>query len=244
VNLTKGTSIDLFGRVRRLSEAAQAQIYASEQAQRGVVLTLVTDLASSYIALRGFDRQREIAVVTAANFAETARIFDLRFQSGIVSMSEVAQIKSQQMLALAAIPALEQQIAVLKNLISLLLGRPSQAIPRGKSINELVAPLIPEDLPSTLLQRRPDILQAEQNLIAVNANIGATRTLYYPTISLTGLLGSVSTVFGSFLTGPATAWQVGRARSAQSLPLAASADRYAPPKRPMRRPSPSTSRPS
>ena len=201
--------IDLFGRVRRLSEAAQAQIYASEQAQRGVVLTLVTDLASTYLALRGFDRQREIAVATAANFAETARIFDLRFRSGIVSMSEVSQIKSQQMLALAAIPALEQQIAVLENLISLLLGRPSQAIPRGKSITELVAPLIPEDLPSTLLQRRPDILQAEQNLIAVNANIGATRTLYYPTISLTGLLGSVSTVFGSFLTGPATAWQVG-----------------------------------
>ncbi len=195
--------------MRRLSEAAQAQIYASEQAQRGVVLTLVTDLASSYIALRGFDRQREIAVATAANFAETARIFDLRFRSGIVSMSEVSQIKSQQMLALAAIPALEQQIAVIENLISLLLGRPSQAIPRGKSITELVAPLIPEDLPSTLLQRRPDILQAEQNLIAANANIGATRTLYYPTISLTGLLGSVSTVFGSFLTGPATAWQVG-----------------------------------
>ena len=201
--------LDLFGRVRRLSEAAQAQIYASEQAQRGVVLSLVSDVAASYIALRGFDRQREIAAATEANFGETARIFDLRFRAGIVSMSEVSQIRSQHKLASAAIPAFEQQIAVLENLISLLLGRTSQEIPRGKSIQDLVAPLIPEDLPSTLLQRRPDILQAEQNLIAANANIGATRALYFPNISLTGLLGSVSTVFGSFLTGPATVWQVG-----------------------------------
>jgi multidrug efflux system outer membrane protein len=201
--------VDLFGRVRRLSEAAQAQIYASEQAQRGVVLGLVTNVAASYLALRGFDRQREIAAATAANFGETARIFDLRFRSGIVSMSEVSQIRSQHMQALAAIPAFEQQIATLENLISLLLGRPSQAIPRGKTIDELVAPLIPEDLPSTLLQRRPDILQAEQNLVAANANIGATRALYYPNLSLTGLLGSVSTAFGNFFTGPATAWQVG-----------------------------------
>jgi multidrug efflux system outer membrane protein len=201
--------LDLFGRVRRLSEAAQAQIYASEQAQRGVVLTLVSDVAAAYIALRGLDRQREIAVATAANFGETARIFDLRFRSGLVSMSEVSQIRSQHMLALGSIPAIEQQIAILENLISLLLGRPSQAIPRGKPITELVAPPIPADLPSTLLQRRPDILQAEQNLIAANANIGAVRTLYYPNISLTGLLGSVSTAFTSFFTGPATAWQIG-----------------------------------
>ncbi len=200
--------IDLFGRVRRLSEAAQAQVYASEQAQRGVVLTVVTSVATTYITLRALDRQREIAIATARNFTETARIFDLRFRSGIVSQTEVTQIRSQQKQALAAIPAIEQQIAVVENLISLLLGRNPGPIPRGKTIDQLVAPLIPADLPSALLERRPDILQAEQNLVAANANVGATRALYYPTISITGLLGAASTAFGNFLTGPAAAWQL------------------------------------
>ena len=205
--------IDLFGRVRRLSEAAQAQVYASEQAQRGVVLTIVTSVATSYFTLRGFDRQREIAVATAANFGETARIFDLRFRSGIVSKTEVAQIRSQYQQALASIPVIEQQIAAVEGRIAILLGREPGPVPRGKSIEELAAPLIPADLPSALLERRPDILQAEQNLVAANANIGAARALYYPSISLTGLYGSTSTAAGSFLTGPATAWQ-----AAASLP--------------------------
>ncbi len=201
--------IDLFGRVRRLSEAAQARVYASEQAKRGVVLSLVTGVATSYITLRGLDRQREIAEATAANFGESARVFDLRFQAGIVSMSEVVQVRSQHKQALAAIPAIDVQIAAVENLISVLLGRNSQQIPRGKSIEEFVAPAIPADLPSDLLQRRPDILQAEQNLVAANANVGAARALYYPSISLTGLLGSVSTQTGEFLTGPASAWSAG-----------------------------------
>jgi multidrug efflux system outer membrane protein len=201
--------IDLFGRVQRLSEAAQAQVYASEQAQRGVVLTVVANVASSYIVLRAFDRQREIAVATARNFGETARIFDLRFKAGIVSQTEVVQVRSQYQQALAAIPAIDQLIAAQENLISILLGRNPGPIPRGKSIDQLVAPLIPADLPSALLNRRPDILQAEQNLIAANANIGAARALYYPTLSLTGALGSASTAFGNFLTGPASAWLLG-----------------------------------
>jgi len=124
----------------------------------------------------------------------------------VVSQVEVAQVESQYQQALAAIPALEQQIAAQENLISILLGRNPGPIPRGKTIDEFVAPGIPGDLPSTLLERRPDILQAEQNLVAANANIGVAKSLYYPTLSLTGLLGSVSTAFGDFLTGPATAW--------------------------------------
>src|SRR5262245_39810181 len=208
-SLSASWQLDLFGRVRRLSEAAQAQVYASEQGQRGVVLTVVTAVATSYLALRALDRQREIAQRTAQNFGETVRIFDLRFKSGVVSQMELAQVRSQYQQALAAIPAIEQQIAGLENLISILTGRNPGPIPRGKAIDELVAPLIPADLPSALLQRRPDILQAEQNLVAANANIGAARALYYPTISLTGLLGSISTAFGNFLTGPATVWQVG-----------------------------------
>jgi multidrug efflux system outer membrane protein len=195
--------IDLFGRVSRLSEAAQAQVYASEQARQGVVLSLVANVANSYIALRALDRQLEIAQATADNFGATARLFELRFKSGVVAKTEVMQITSQQQQALAAIPAFEQAIAATENLISILLGRDSGPIPRGKSIDQLIAPMIPADLPSTLLVRRPDILQAEQNLIAANANVGAAQALYYPDFSITGVLGSVSTALDDFLSGPA-----------------------------------------
>jgi len=198
--------LDLFGRVRRLTEAAQAQVYASEQGRRGVVLTLVASVATSYITLRALDRQREIAQATAKNYGETARIFQLRYNAGMVSQTEVAQIDSQYQQALAAIPAIDQAIAAQENLISVLQGRNSGSIARGKTIDELVAPLIPADLPSTLLERRPDILAAEQNLVAANANVGAARALYFPTFSLTGALGSASTAFGTFLSGPASAW--------------------------------------
>ncbi len=200
--------LDLFGRVRRLTEAAQAQVYASEQAKRGVVLTLVTGVAASYIGLRALDRQLQIAQATANNFGATARLFDLRFKAGIVSKSEVMQISSQYQQALAAIPAFEQAIAAQENLISILLGRNPGPIARGNTIDQLLAPQIPADLPSALLQRRPDILQAEQNLVAANANVGATRALYYPSISITGALGTVSTAFASLLTGPATTWLI------------------------------------
>ena len=198
--------IDLFGRIRRQSEAVQAQVYASEQGRRGVILTLVTSVAASYIALRALDRQLEISQATAKNYADTARIFDLRFKGGVVSEVELKQVESQYQQALAAIPALELQIAAQENLLSLVLGRNPGPIARGRSLDQIVAPGIPADLPSTLLERRPDILQAEQTLVAANANIGAAKALYYPTLSLTGLLGSVSTAFGDFLTGPATAW--------------------------------------
>jgi outer membrane protein, multidrug efflux system len=201
--------LDLFGRVRRLNEAAQAQVYVSEQAQRGVVLTLVASVATSYITLRALDRQLAIAQVTAKNYGETLRIFNLRHRAGMVSRIEVAQIDSQYQQALAAIPAISQAIAARENLISLLEGRNSGPIARGKTIDELVAPLIPADLPSTLLERRPDIVAAEQNLVAANANVGAARALYFPTFSLTGALGSVSTAFGAFLSGPASAWLIG-----------------------------------
>ncbi|MDM0011304.1 efflux transporter outer membrane subunit [Variovorax sp. J22P168] len=207
-SLNANWQIDLFGRVRRMSEAAQAQVYASEQAQRGVVLTLVTGVATGYITLRALDRQLEIAKSTAANFGETARIFDLRFRKGLVSQTEVSQIRSQYQQALTAIPTFEQQIAALENQLSILLGRDPAPIPRGRSIDQLVVPLIPAGLPSDLLQRRPDILAAEQNLVAANASIGVARSLYYPNISLTGALGSTSTSFGDFLTGPASTWSV------------------------------------
>jgi multidrug efflux system outer membrane protein len=200
--------IDLFGRVRRQTEAAQARVYATEQGRRGVVLSVVTSVAASYIVLRALDRQLEISQQTAENYANTQRIFQLRHRGGVVSKLEVEQVQSQYQQALAAIPALEQRIAAQENLIALLQGRNPYRIPRGKSIGELVLPAIPADLPSSLLERRPDILQAEQDLVAANADIGAARGLYYPQLSLTGSLGSISGAFTNFLTGPSLAWTV------------------------------------
>jgi multidrug efflux system outer membrane protein len=198
--------IDLFGRVRRQSEAARAQVYASEQGRRGVILTLVTAVATSYIGLRALDRQLEIALATSENYKGTARIFELRFQGGVVSEVELNQVQSQYQQALAAIPQIEQQIAAQENLLSVLLGRPPGPIPRGKSLDALALPGIPGGLPAELLERRPDILQAEQSLVAANASIGAAKALYFPSLSLTGLFGTVSTAMSDFLTSSATAW--------------------------------------
>ncbi|RLJ65146.1 efflux transporter outer membrane subunit [Sulfurisoma sediminicola] len=195
--------IDLFGRVRRQSEAAQAQVYASEEGRRGTLLTIVSSVASSYVTLRALDRKLEIARATAANYEGSLRVFQLRFQGGVVSQVEVAQVESQYQQALYAIPALERQVAAQENLLSVLLGRPPGPISRGKTIEALLLPQVPPGLPASLIERRPDILAAEHNLVAANANIGVARSLYFPTFSLTGLLGSVSTAMSSFLTAPA-----------------------------------------
>ncbi len=200
--------LDLFGRVRRQTEAAQARVYATEQGRRGVVISVVTSVTTSYIQLRALDRQLEVSRQTAANNANTLRVFDLRHKGGVVSRLELEQAQSQYQQALAAIPALEQRIAAQENLIAVLQGRNPYPIPRGKALDQLHLPAIPSDLPSTLLERRPDILQAEQDLIAANADIGAAKALYYPQISLTGSYGSVSLAFASFLSGPATAWSI------------------------------------
>src|SRR5258708_20969644 len=137
--------IDLFGRVRRLTESAQAQVYATEQGRRGVVLSLVTSVAASYIGLRALDRQLEISQQTAQNYANTLRIFDLRHTGGVVSKLELEQVQSQYQQALAAIPSLEQRIAAQENLIAVLQGGNPYPIPRGKSIGELALPGISAD---------------------------------------------------------------------------------------------------
>ena len=207
-NLNASWEIDLWGRVRRQSEGVQAQVYASEQGRRGVILSVVTSVATSYIVLRSLDRQLEISRATAQNYADTKQLFQARFAGGVVSEVELSQIESQYQTALAAIPSFEQQVAAQENLISVLLGRNPGSIPRGKPIDQLVAPAIPAGLPSELLERRPDILQAEQNLVTANANIGVAKSLYFPSISLTGLFGSVSTTTSDFLKAPSKTWSV------------------------------------
>ncbi|MGH8565915.1 MAG: TolC family protein [Gammaproteobacteria bacterium] len=146
--------IDVFGRIRRTTESARAQVLAADETRRAVILSIVTGVASSYIVLRALDRQLEIAHATAQNFGDTLRIFELRFKAGTVSRLEVSQVKSQYRQALAAIPALEGQIQVQENLISILLGRNPGPIARGKPLDRLALPGIPTGLPSSLLERR------------------------------------------------------------------------------------------
>jgi len=205
-SLTADWQIDLFGRVRRQSEQAQAAVYSSEQGRRGVILSLVATVATAYINLRALDRQLEIAQDTAKNYGETQSLFGLRLKGGVISDVEMSQIESQYQAALAAIPALETSVAAQENLISILLGRYPGPIARGKTLDELAAPAIPAGLPAELLERRPDILQAEQNLVTANAGIGVAKALYFPSFSITGAFGSVSTAFSDFLTAPSKAW--------------------------------------
>jgi outer membrane protein, multidrug efflux system len=198
--------IDLWGRVRRLTEAARANVFATEQARRGVILSLVSQVASSYLQLRGLDYQLEIAQRSAASYGDTVKLFQLQFQYGVVSQMNVEQARSSYETATAQIPQIETQIVQTENALSILLGRDPGAIPRGKSIQALSMPQIPAGLPSELLARRPDIAQAEQSLIAANAQIGAAKALYFPTISLTGAFGVQSSDLSNLFTGPARVW--------------------------------------
>jgi multidrug efflux system outer membrane protein len=198
--------IDLWGRIRRLSEAARANLLATEEARRGVILSLVASVAGSYIQLRGLDAQLEIARRTLETYGESVKLFELQFEHGQVSKMTVEQARSQYQTAAATIPQIEFQIAQTENALSILLGRNPGPIERGKSILELAAPAVPAGLPSQLLERRPDLAQAEQNLIAANAQIGAAKALYFPTISLTGAFGFQSSELSDLFRGPARAW--------------------------------------
>ncbi|WP_431824314.1 efflux transporter outer membrane subunit [Burkholderia sp. F1] len=198
--------LDLFGKVRRETEAARANLRASEEARRATILTLVASVASSYITLRSLDRQLEIAKATTASRADSVRVFTARFNGGEVSQMELAQSQSEYEATLATISQLDTQIAQQEHALSVLLGRNPGPIMRGRPLAELETPAVPAGLPSDLLERRPDLRQAEQNLIAQNALIGAARALYFPSISLTGLFGSVSAQFSNLFTGPARAW--------------------------------------
>lgn len=158
--------------------------------------------------LRGFDRQLEIARDTEQAYAESLRIFKLRHQYGTVSQLEVSQVESQYEVARQAIPQYEAAVARSENLLNVLLGRTPGAIPRGKTIDELGVPGIPAGLPSELLTRRPDIVQAEQQLIAANARIGVARARYFPRVSLTGVFGTASIHSSQLFEGPSTIWQL------------------------------------
>jgi multidrug efflux system outer membrane protein len=202
--------IDLFGRLRRQNEAALALVLASEQGRRGVLVTLVGDVATNYFLLRELDLQLEIARQTLRLNDETVTYFQNRLDGGVSNRLELDRIQALRAATAAAIPTIEQQIAIVENLLSLLLGRPPAPVGRERlATGEALPPPIPPGLPASLIERRPDVVQAEQILVAANADIGAAKALFFPTISLTGFLGGVSGDLTRFLGGDGAVWSVG-----------------------------------
>jgi len=202
--------IDLFGRLRRGREAAVAQYLATEEGRKAVMVTLVGDIASTYFYLRELDLSLEIARRTVKINDDTVVYYTRRLQGGVSNRLEVDQAKANRAVTAAAIPDIERQIVIAENALSVLLGRPPAAIARWKPIGENeIPPQVPAGLPAQLLERRPDVLQAEQLLVAANANIGVAKALFYPTISLTGSLGTVSSSLSNFMTGDSLVWSFG-----------------------------------
>jgi len=198
--------LDLWGRLRRGTEAARADLLAVEENRRTVILTLVSSVATAYVNLLDLDRQLEISRNTLRVRAESLRIFELRFKGGTISELELQQVRSEYEVALAAIPSFEKQIAQQENNLSVLLGRNPGPLARGGTLEKLALPAVPAGLPSALLERRPDIRRAEQQLVAANARIGVAKAAFYPSISLTGLLGVASADLSKLFTSDARTW--------------------------------------
>ena len=213
-NTTLGATLaweaDLFGRLRRNDEAAFARYLATEEGRRAVLVTLVSDVASSYFLLRELDLQLEIAHRTLKLNDQTVVYYQQRLDGGVSNRLELNQAMANRSLTAASIPEIERQIAILEHAISVLAGRPPGAIVRGLTLDAQHAPpTVPVGVPATLLERRPDVLQSERLLVAANADVGAAKALFYPTISLTGSFGAISGDFGKLLQGDSLIWSVG-----------------------------------
>ena len=201
--------LDIFGRIQRETEASTAVFFATEQAQRGVLITLVADVAQSYFILRQLDLELEISRRTLKVNDETVEFYSRRLTGGVSNRLEVDQATANRSRTAATIPELERQIAIQENLINLLLGRNPGPIPRGTVLTEqYYPPSIPAGLPSALLERRPDIKAAEDLLVAANANIGAAKALFFPSFSLTSTLGSATRDLSNIADSRAAIWSV------------------------------------
>jgi multidrug efflux system outer membrane protein len=201
--------IDLFGRIRREKEAAFAAYLATEEGRRAAVITLVADVASTYLFLRELDLQLDVARRTVQTNEETVRFYETRLKGGVSNRLEVDRATANRSRTAVVIPQLEQQIAIAENALCLLLGRPPGPIARGEALSDTATPPeVPVGLPAALLERRPDVLAAEELLVAANANVGAAKALFFPTISLTGILGTISGDFSNLLKADANVWQV------------------------------------
>ena len=200
--------MDLWGRVRRLNESARAQLLASEEAQHGVRLSLLGEVATDYLELLELDQELKIAIGTTNSFDESLKIFTQRLQGGTASDLEASRAEAALADAAAAIPAIKDQISIMENELCVLLGRNPGPIIRGSALQIGLPPEVPAGLPSALLERRPDVRQTEQLLRAANAQIGESVAEFFPKIGLTALLGKISPELSAFTLGSANAWGI------------------------------------
>src|SRR5262245_31697064 len=202
--------LDFWGKFRRATESARAGLLSEEWAQRQIVSSLVSDVAGAYFQLREQDLELEISRQTLASRRDSLRLTQLLADRGATSMLDVRQAEQLVFGAGATIPDLESRIEQQENFISVLIGRLPEGIARGRRLAEQPQPpQVPPGLPSSLLERRPDILQAEQQLVAANAQIGVAKADYFPQISLTGVGGYQSSALTRLFSGPAGLWTVG-----------------------------------
>jgi outer membrane protein, multidrug efflux system len=210
VNASAAWELDFWGRFRRATEAARANLLATEAARQEVMLTLVANVSAAYFQLRALDLELEISKRTLASRQESLRLTTVLADHGSTTLLDVRQAEQLVFTAAAEIPSLEQQIEQEENLISILLGKNPDSVPRGKALTEQTRPPdVPAGLPSSLLERRPDIRQAEQQLIAANAEIGVAKAAYFPQISLSGSAGFQSAALTNLFSGPAGTWDIG-----------------------------------
>jgi outer membrane protein, multidrug efflux system len=209
LNLNVFWEMDFWGRIRRLNESARAQYLATDEGRRGVVVSLVSGVAQAYFELLELDLELDISRRNTRAFEETLKIFTQRLQGGVASKLETSSADALVGTAAATIPEIERQIVIKENQINVLLGRNPGPVERNATLLEQASPPeIPAGLPSALMERRPDIRQAEENLRAANANIGVAVANFFPQIGLTSLLGKVSPELSAFTGGTANMWAV------------------------------------
>jgi outer membrane protein, multidrug efflux system len=202
--------VDVWGRIRRTNEAARALYLATEEARRGVMLTLVGDVSQAYFELLGLRLQLEIARETTQSYTATLNLFTERLQGGLSNALQTSSAASDLAMAAASIPDLERLIALKENQISILIGEnPGPIETKAKLLEETVPPEVPAGLPSALLERRPDVLSAEERLRAANAQIGVAEAAYFPQIGLTTFFGKLSTPLSALASGETNAWSIG-----------------------------------
>jgi len=213
LNADAAFQLDFFGKLRRETEASRAQLLATEDARQTVILTLVSDVASDYFTLLELDLQLQITRETVNTQQDSVKLTNLRVEHGVATKLDVLQAQQVLDTANAQIPDLQRQIAQEENAISILLGNYPQAVPRGRPlVEQALPPDVPPGIPSTLIERRPDIRVAEQNLVAANAEIGVAKAQFFPQISLTGSGGGAfgrSSAFSSLMSSQLGIWSYG-----------------------------------
>jgi multidrug efflux system outer membrane protein len=201
--------IDLWGQIRRLNESARAQYLGTEEARRDVMISLIGQVAQDYFQLLALDKRLQIARDSTNSFGESLRIFNDRLEHGVASKLETSSAEALMASAAATIPELEQQIAQQEDQLSVLLGENPRVIERGNpSLDNQLPPEVPAGLPASLLERRPDIREAEQELRSANAQVGVAVSDFLPQLNLTGLFGAVSPGLSAATSGGAVAWSV------------------------------------